>query len=252
MKVIYDYLPASPSDTDVTITSSSAATGFPVTNLKYPQPVRSWKSTVITESSVTYDFGANQTYDSLFINRFNFAAFTVQYSTAAAPTTWVDVEVNTGLTKDEIYDENYMHKWVDLTGLTYRYIKVLIPAQTPLFDILYFKIGNIYVGNMVEIWWPKPGFQISYVPKMNLREFYSGYVEKKRIGRTRRVFDYRVDKITTTEYNKIRITSENFILYMNWLSDEKQAFLVRFSKETIKRFDMHNINSSSYEMEEVV
>jgi len=248
MKILFDFRPNSSSDT-VTITASTSASSFPTSNLKSLEPVKSWKSTVITESWVKLDFGANVQYNSLFLNRINFAACTVAVSTNDVA--YTTIESITGMSKDEIYDEDYIHRWVNLAG-SYRYIKITIPAQTPLFNPTYFKIGNILVGTAVEAWNPKAGFQITYIPKMAITEFKSGYIVSEKLGRTRRAFNGVLDKVATTELIKMRLTYEPFVLYLDYTADASQCFLVQAVKEYSKSYQMANIQTLPFAIEEIV
>jgi hypothetical protein len=252
MKVLYSYIPASSSDSSVMITGTTAMSGFPLTNLKYIQPVKSYKTNnTITEAEIIYDFGSDKTYNSFFINRFNFAAMTLKYKATADPD-YSTVEAITGLTKDEIADENYMHRWIDLTGKTYRYLKLIIPAQTPLFEATYFKVGNILVGNYVEISSPKSGYKVSVLPKMSILEFESGYISTYKKGRSRRSFSGSFDKLSTTEYNKISQTYSPFVIYQDFENDKTKCYLVRAVKEYERTYQMADLIDCNFELEEVV
>lgn len=250
MKAIYDFFPANDSDTSVTITTTTANANFPASNLKNIQPAKSWKSTsVAAEQIVKYDFGSSKTYNTFFMNRFNFSEFYLEYSTNDS--TWVEVAHKTALTKDEMYDEDYMHIFVDLTGLTYRYLRVRIPAQTPLFETTYFKIGNMLVGDYVSLWNPKPEFQKILLPKRIFTEFNSGYIDTFKLGRGRRVLAGDIDKITDTEAAKFRKTYSPFILYLDWRSDVTEIFLVRHSREFDANFNYATITSWRFSCEEL-
>lgn len=249
MKQIVSYRPSSSADTGVTITVTSAHANFPASNLKELQPTKVWKSTAITEHTVTYNFGASVAYDAAFINRINFAEFYLEKSTDG--NTWVEVEHVTGLTKDEIYDENYMHRLVNITG-TYQYLRIRIPAQSPLFEPTYFKIGNFLVGTLVQIWNPKAGYIVKEMPKMAITEFRSGYISMAKLGKTRRSFSGSFDKINITEFNKIIKTYQPFVLYNEFDNDKTSVYLVRSVKEHTRDFSMHNIVNFSFTFEEIV
>lgn len=253
MKILFDFKPANESDTSVTITSSTAASSFPASNLKNLQPVKSWKSTVITESFVLYDFGINVTYDSLFVNRFNFAAFKVYAHTSNDPVigNWTLIEDISSLTKDEIYDENYMHRFVALSG-TYRYLKIVIPTQTPLFDQTYFKIGNMLVGNAIDVWNPKAGFSVGYVPKLAITEFKSGYIATEVLGRTKRTFNGVLSKVNVTESDKFRLTFKPFVLYLDYTSNATKCYLVQAVREFTNSYEMVDIVNLPFAVEEIV
>lgn len=249
MKQIITYRPYSSADTGVAITATSSNANFPSTNLKEIQPTKVWKSAAITEQTVTYDFGTTVSYDAAFLNRINFAEFYLEKSTNG--TDWVEVEHVTGLTKDEIYDEYYAHRLVDITG-TYRYLRIRIPAQTPLFEPTYFKIGNFLVGTLVQIWNPKAGYKVNELPKMAITEFRSGYISMAKLGKTRRSFSGTFDKINITEFNKIIKTYQPFVLYNEFDADKTSVYLVRSVKEHSRDYTMHNVVNFSFTFEEIV
>lgn len=252
MKMLYDFIPANTSDSSVTISASTSAVGFPSTNLKEIQPVKAWKSTAITDSYILYDFGAARSLTGLFLNRFNFASFRIQgnaTSDFSSPSYNVLVSAQT---KDEIYDENYMHYFHEFNAFNYRYLRIFIPGQTPLFESTYFKVGNLLVGNYVETWNPKAGYSVEYVEKADTKEFDSGYTEEVKIGRTKRIFSGQFDKISNTEYNKIRYTRNPVVLYHDWESDPTKCYLVRPTASWQKSFDYAQVTSHSYAFIELV
>jgi len=249
MKQIITYRPSSSADTGVSISVTTANANFPASNLKEIQPTKVWKSTSLVEHTVTYNFGALVVYNAAFINRINFAEFYLEKSSNGS--TWTEVEHVTGLTKDEIYDENYMHRLVDITG-TYQYLRIRIPAQTPLFDASSFKIGNFLVGTLVQIWNPKAGYRVNELPKMAITEFRSGYISMVKLGKTRRSFTGNFDKINITEFNKIIKTYQPFVLYNEFDADKTSVYLVRSVKEYSRDYAMHNLVNFSFTFEEIV
>lgn len=249
MKQIVTYRPSSSADTGVSISVTTANSNFPASNLKEIQPTKVWKSTSLVEHTVTYNFGQSVSYNAAFINRINFAEFYVEKS--ADGNTWVEVEHVTGLTKDEVYEENYMHRLVDITG-NYQYLRIRIPAQTPLFDATSFKIGNFLVGTLVQIWNPKAGYRVNELPKMAITEFRSGYISMAKLGKTRRSFTGSFDKINITEFNKIIKTYQPFVLYNEFDNDKTSVYLVRSVKEYSRDYNMHNNVNFRFTFEEIV
>jgi len=251
MKILKTFVPENSSDTSITITASSEDTVFTVSNLKELQPVKCWKSTAITDSWVKFDFGSSDTHANiLFLNRINFAGCTIAYSTDDI--TYTTIETLSGLTTDEITDENYIKYWIELGDITFQYIKITIPTQTPLFETSYFKIGNALFGTETEIWTPKSGFKVDILPKMSITEFGSGYISSVKKGQTRRQFSGTFDKITLTEYNKLTLTMNPIVIYNDFESDKSKCYLVRSVKQFSRDYYLSNIVSHSFVYEEIV
>ena len=261
MKVMYKYSsrhttgyrPYSENDSGITITASSSHASFPSSNLKYKDPTRAWKSNnVITESWVKYYFGSTAvSHTGLFLNRINFAAFDVYISNDDI--TYTKIEEVSGITRDEIEDENYMHYFVDLGTVSFKYLKVVIPAQIPLFDNTYFKIGNMYVGTYTEVWNPKSGFRIAYIPKISDIEYDSGYVNRYVLGRTKRSFTGSWDKVAAATFDLAKTTYSEIVLFLDMFSDNTKAYLVRPMKdETSFDIERPDIKSKSFTFEEIV
>lgn len=251
MRTINSFRPYSSEDTGVVITSTTASTSFPLANLKNIQPTKVYKTTAVNaEQIVNYDFGGNVAYDHLFINRINFAEFYIERSLNNSD--WTLVEHVTGMVKDEIYDENYVHRMVEIGVASYRYLRIRIPAQTPLFNPTYFQIGNMLVGTANQIWNPKAGYNVNILPKMAITEFKSGYISVVVLGKSHRVFSGSFDKITMIEFKKIIMTFRPFIMYHEFDSDKTSAYLVRVTKDTARDYTMATIVSTNFSFEEIV
>lgn len=260
MKALYTYRPTS-SDV-MTITGSPAKAQFPVDNLRDIRPSKAYKTLNVTGTKyVKLDagFGNKFAIDSLFMNRFNFGSFNVQGSDDDFATTPFDVAV-TGVTPDELYDPNdtsiaapkYMHYWLDLVAFDYRYLRVWIPSQTPIFDTDTFKIGNLLIGNSVTLWNPREGFRVNPTPMLNVTEFDSGYASSYRKGKTFRTFEGALDKVQNSEFLKYVQTNLPFVLYLDWKSDPTAAYLVRsFTGYTHDYFQADRLNME-YSFREIV
>jgi len=251
MKILKTFIPANSSDTSVTINVSDDDSVFTYANLKELQPVKSWKSENISGSWIQWNFGSDAKHaDIAFINRINFAGFTVEYGTNDG--NWFTVEVVSGLTTDEITDEEYVKYWVELGDITFQYIKLTIPAQTPLFETGYFKVGNVLFGLQTDIWTPKSGFTVAIMPKMSITEFGSGYISSVKRGRTRRQFNGDLDKITMVEYNKLTLTYNPIVIYNDFEVDKSKCYLVRSVKQNNRNYFQSDRVSHSFSYEEIV
>lgn len=253
MYALFDYIPLNESDSRVSaVSASTEAAGFPASSLLYLAPTRSWKSTVTTASWVKFYYGVVAvSWRYLFINRFNFADFTVDISSDNV--NWVTVATITGCVKDEIYDENYIHRWIDLGVVSYKYLRISIPSQTPLFEATYFKIGNVIVGTAVEIYNPKPGYNVEIVPTEAYTKFKSGKFTTKKLGRTSRLFTGEFDKMAMNEYNKIKQTRIPIILYNDFENDDTtRCYLVQNTKNSSRNYNLADNVNMPFVFEEIV
>lgn len=250
MKVLYDFTPSSKTDSSLILSASSENANFPVDNLKELSPVKCWKSSALGIQYVTYDFKGSKTFNGIFINRFNFASFTVKLSDDVNFVTGV-TDINVTAAKDELYDENYMHMFIPVTG-SYAYMRIYIPSQTPLFESTYYKIGNLYVGNFVDIWNPKPGYSVSIISKENQIDYDSGSTDSYQVGRTRRLFEGQFDKISDDEYKKLRFTRNPFVLFHDWEVDNSKCYLVKSLPDRKRSYDYSKVTSHSFSFLEIV
>jgi hypothetical protein len=263
MKALYTYKPMGASDTSVVITASPALANFTTNNLFDIQPTKTYKTmNNVGDKFVKYDAGIGNTFNinTVFLNRFNFASFRIQGSNDDFATTPVDILIS-GLTRDEIYDpnsleilsDNYMHYWYEFsTPFNYRFIRIYIPAQTPLFETSYFKIGNFLIGNYTQSWSPRSGFIVSTNPNLNITEYDSGYESVYKKGKSYRIFEGNFDKITVAEYNKIVQGYNPIVLYFDWTANNNQAYLVRKYREAKHSYDYADILSVDLSFRELV
>lgn len=250
MKALYRFTPQNASDGSVTISGSPTLPKYPVSNLKLIQPSRVTKTANASgDKFFLFDagFGNKITADSLFVNRFNFASFKIQGSDDAFATTPFELAIS-GLTRDELYDPNtsevisddYMSYFATLVAFSYRYLRIFIPAQTPLFEASYFKVGNILFGNAVTLRNPMRGFRVTPVSQLNRNDFPSGYQTVKKLGKTYRVFDGTFDKIPVADYVNIVQTFNPFVLFIgstDFLNDPQKAYLVRAANDYSRGYE---------------
>lgn len=238
MRAIFDY---SPSYVATTITASSETSGFADDNLADIKPMRRWQSNgYAADQWIKYYKASGFTFDSIFLNRFNFSIFKIMTSDNNTDwTTWspsndsyFNVSNNRfeNITKDELYNENFMRFFaMKDSNTTAKYVMLLIPfsGNPPLYDpTANYAIGNFLIGVSVDIWGQSQDYTRIKKKKLFLNDFDSGYVESVKMGRTRRVLRGSFNNITLTEYNKIRQTDTPFVIYED-CGDQKQAYLVQ-------------------------
>lgn len=252
MKALYDFYPKFGDTTSATfIYSGSSPAHFTTSNLYYKEPVRSFKTTSTGATTITLDLKEIKTIDTVFLNRINFSQYTLQYSIDNS--TWKTFGSAEGLKTDEIDEEQYVHNIHVLKNSDLmRYIKLSIPANTALFESNYYKIGNFIAGLSVDILDPKGGFQVKYIPTMNVNTFKSGYIARETLGRTRRSFTGDFDKLDTNVLAKFRLTYKPFIIYFTHTGKSTDCYLVMNTTEMAQVYDFATVKSMNFTMEEIV
>jgi hypothetical protein len=259
MKIIYDYRPTGSTDT-VTINASTALTGFPASNLKeVGRPMWRYKSADITgDKYVEFVFSAainpSLATFGIFLNRINFKRFEIQHKMNVGDSYTSLGTFDITDSKDEIYDEEYLHYILE-TSVSFKYLKLIVPSAGQTFvgdDITHVCIGNLMVGEIIDVWEPAQDFRRLYNPKLAITEFDSGWISVKKMSRTKRIFTFRYDKIAEAEVAKIRKTYEPFILWFAWDADPTTCYLVRTTKEIEWQMTNLNINTLPQEITEIV
>jgi len=265
MKALYRYYPNTAEDDLVTITGNTALAGYPLTNLNNIRPGILYKTDMVGAGESAYinfqiDIAARP-YNTIFLNRFNFAEFYIEKSTDGS--TWVEVVHVTGQTRDEFYypdptglftPDNYMHYiYTTTTPITSEYLRLRIPYQTPLFDASYFSVGNFLFGTYVELRSPQKGFSIEHFRNMVMSEFDSGFVTEYKVGKSKRFFNGNLFNLNKTEYDKLLLTRAPFVLYLDFNLDPTQVYLVKSLRGYSRIFDNTAAeNSLPFTFEELV
>lgn len=259
MKVIYDPLTFS----NLASINASFVSGYPLSNATSIRPSVAtrftYKMTYVGLYSTLSFIHPNLSGVKLgaFVNRFNFANIKFLSSKYASPEDDLTyISSITGLTKDEIYDENYMHYFHEFQtnhSESNSYFHVIVDGdQDQLFDKSYYELGNVIVGQVVELPNPKNGLMIDYEGTENEQTFDSGYSDTKLTGKTRRKFTGSFDRISEEEYNKLRYTKSPFVIYLDWTNDPSYCYLVRSSKNFQKSFTKSQVTSHEFEFTELV
>lgn len=136
------------ADGGVAASASSEASGFGVANLKSPhRPFLTWRTTATGESWALFDFGVATPIDVLLLVNTNFATVSVQGNNADS---WGSPSFNKSrtITRNPVM-WRYQHGFL-ISGLsqafTHRYLRLLIPAQTPIDGQPYFSLGGVWAG----------------------------------------------------------------------------------------------------------
>lgn len=170
----------------VTVQSvSSEALPFTKENmLDRTSPQKHWRSGATTEQDVVIDLGEDKTSVTAYMDWVNFTTVKYQES-ASAGGPWTDVTANLTVEKDPMH--GVYRRRDELTLTTKRYLRVLIPAQTPADGASYFRIGTLAFPTSVTeldaettVEYP---FEVA-VPESHIVEnrFPGGKTEKIRLG----------------------------------------------------------------------
>jgi len=252
MKILYDFYPKIGDTTSVTFTySGTSPTQFTTANLFYIEPVRSFKTGGVTATTLVVDLKSSKQIDTVFLNRINFSEYTIQYSTNNS--TWTNFASASGLKIDEIEEEEYIHNIHVLNSpVTARYIKISIPANKAVFETSYYKIGNVFIGKSIEMMNPKNGFNVKYIPTMNINTFKSGFISREKLGRTRRSFNGDFDKLNTEILNKFKLTYKPFVVWFDYTTKSTDCYLVMNTSEFSQSYDFAKVKSMNFTLEEIV
>lgn len=134
----------SPDFFDYTILSqSSEDLSYPASNLKiYAKQNRWWKTTVATDSEVVLDFGAPLNVKGVGVINPNYASCKIQFNSTSSFTSPAVDSGTLTVRKDEERKRYYLfHAPV----ANYRYMRLFIPAQTPVDGDSVFSTGALVV-----------------------------------------------------------------------------------------------------------
>lgn len=136
----YDYRVSSVSSEDPDYLSS---------NLKlFDSSTESYRSVGTTETDIVLDLGQQVSNPHLILYNVNFTNFRVQGNFT---TTWTSPEYDSGFltVERDIELGIYKHK-LQLTGFNSNFLRILIPAQTPINSESYFEVGVLGLFETLE------------------------------------------------------------------------------------------------------
>jgi hypothetical protein len=146
--------------TPTTITASSEASGFPGSNLlDVHKPGAEWRSTATTEQNIVFDTGTvGCVVTAVFLGDVNFTSVTIQGN---ATDSWGSPSFSQAFTvsKDNVVQR--YKAFAALTGFAYRYLRLLVPAQSPTDSEAFFRIGT--------------AIPASWAGEMEINPEYGGY-----------------------------------------------------------------------------
>lgn len=124
----------------VAVTTTTAASGFPASNIALESLGRPWKATGTGATDVVIDLGSSQAINTLFLHDVNFASAPIARSTDNVSYTSV------GTLTTYAGRHGRRRGKISFGGASARYIRVSMPFPTPPTDgAAYWRIGSAYL-----------------------------------------------------------------------------------------------------------
>lgn len=162
--------------------SSQQSLSFAAANVKAPQrPFLPWRTSGVGDQDVVVDFGSAKTVDVILLARTNFTTARIQGN---ASDSWGAPAFNQLVTiTQNPMNLRYQYGAV-LTAFSYRYLRILIPSQTPTDGASYYLLGGLWAGGQTR---PPDTFlyQIKYdtgEPQIDLQPEHKGWRQRLILG----------------------------------------------------------------------
>lgn len=127
---------------------TSEATGYPASRLmSRVRPFRAWRSTSTAEQTLIFDLGASVAVGGVCLYACNFSTADWSYATTSGGV-YTAFSGNTYPINEDAQDR-YRKLWI-AESFTDRYLKLVIPSQTPTDGAGYFSAGTVFVWNTVS------------------------------------------------------------------------------------------------------
>ena len=120
------------------VAATSAATGYPASNITQQSCGRPWRSTSAAAQNLDIDLGTTRTAPTLCVQGVNAATCTVSYGSASYTTTSAGTQ---GLSRDRHGRRKHS---LALTG-SVRYIRLVFGGSSPDDAAAFFEVGSVYV-----------------------------------------------------------------------------------------------------------
>ena len=251
-----------------TITGSSEDADYPASNIANPErPFLPWRTTAITDQNVVIDFTTTTQLSLIILVRTNFAAATIQGN---ATNTWGAPSYSQAVTiaRNPVM---WRYQYAILpVGFNYRYLRIFIPAQTPVDGASYFLLGGVWAGATLT---PPKNFllQVEYEalePKRDLQPDHSGWRQRLVLGepvcvmRTRRMAEVSFIRRRATPFVDDQLQdwmdldrqmrdADYFGLFLN-NDDPSQGYVMRRVSDAQWAHSRRTRAESQFDLEEVI
>lgn len=154
------------------ITADSEDSTYPASNLiLYGNTKRHWRSQVATEVKIVFDYTSAKTLLAVALFDCNFTSVYIEGS--ADDITYSFSQVFT-ISKDERTQRYDLY--ATLSAFNYRYMRIRIPAQTPVDSATYFRIGTVVSLDILLTLTANPSYPYAYTTdeRVTVNQFKSG------------------------------------------------------------------------------
>lgn len=165
-----------------TVTGSSQDATYVDDNIQSPdRPFYPWRTTAITAQNIVFDFGSPKPIRLVLLVNCNYTSARVQGNASDA---WGAPSVDEAITIGQNpWTRRYQHALV-LSGFDYRYMRLLINAQTPTDGAAYFSTGGLWAGTIATM--PRDLREnVLYEkvePRFEARPPHDGWMQRARRG----------------------------------------------------------------------
>lgn len=169
-------------DATICTGSSQQSASFAAQNVKTPQrPFFPWRTGATGDQNVVVDFGSAKVVEALVLVRTNFVTARIQGNPSDS---WGAPAFDQLVTIDENPQNGRNQYGSILTGFNYRFLRILIPSQTPIDGVGYYLLGGIWAGTQVR---PPSNFlyQVNYdtiEPLVDLQPDHKGWRQRLTLG----------------------------------------------------------------------
>lgn len=247
-----------------TVTASSELGSSLATNVRTPgRPFLPWRTTTTGDQSVVLDFTTAKSVKLLLLIRANFTSARIQGN----PTdSWGSPAFNQLITiSRNPWNYRYQHG-VRLTGFNYRYLRILIPSQTPTDASSGYLLGGVWAGGETRT--PRH-FRIEYEPetvepKLDMVPEHQGWRQRLVMGDplarfqftriatvNRYVPGYSDELATWKEIDRQIVDADIFAILLTTL-ENAQAFVVRPVADNKWTRRRHTLAEQEWSLEEVI
>jgi hypothetical protein len=162
--------------------SSQQSTSFSASNVKTPQrPFFPWRTGALGDQNVVVDFGVAKAVETFLIARTNFTSARIQGNPSDS---WGAPAFDQAITIDRNPVNGRYQYGATLTAFNYRFLRVLIPSQTPVDGVGYYLLGGLFAGTEVR---PPMNYlyQVNYdtiEPLIDLQPDHKGWRQRLTLG----------------------------------------------------------------------